>query len=505
MNCKKILAGILSAAMVFTTMSIPAFADDEGTTGSVAVSGVKIAEGKTYDTIQEAYNEIKTELETKAGLVEQPLNEDDFKAFFTDGGKITWTISGKQQVIDPYTFSFGRKANYFGEGLHITEIDIVGDKNAELDLSTVAGKSIDGKNDINNTLALPYNWWGTGENTALKCKNITFNSIKYMPSGTFQNGSLVTTYEFDGCTFNGNLYSYQNFDVDMTIKNSTFNAPNGETSYAFMSQGQGGTITLDNNKIYGYTRGINLERETADFFVTNNTIESNVSEPDRGAVQITDGKSFVVTGNTIDVNGGNAFWFHSAAKNSNATYTISENNIKAPYLANDDTTFGVNDRITCIGNIYNDTDILNCMEKEAATATKSTVTAISANGWTTYTDSGIYTVGNENYGVMRFMFSANFDANKVTNIGIKYISSSFGTPTDGEQATGEICNATDGANKNAVQGDINNIDINKPLAEKYYAAAFIKVDGKTYWSDPISCTLNTSKKLEGYTPQGGNE
>ena len=103
------------------------------------------------------------------------------------------------------------------------------------------------------------------------------------------------------------------------------------------------------------------------------------------------------------------------------------------------------------------------------------------------------------------MFSANFDANKVTNIGIKYISSSFGTPTDGEQATGEICNATDGANKNAVQGDINNIDINKPLAEKYYAAAFIKVDGKTYWSDPISCTLNTTKKLEGYTPQGGNE
>ena len=53
--------------------------------------------------------------------------------------------------------------------------------------------------------------------------------------------------------------------------------------------------------------------------------------------------------------------------------------------------------------------------------------------------------------------------------------------------------------------DINNIDINKPLAEKYYAAAFIKVDGKTYWSDPISCTLNTTKKLEGYTPQGGNE
>ena len=73
MKLKKLLAGFVSAAMIMGTMMLPTFADDAvptGTTGSVAVSGVKIAEGKTYDTIQEAYNEIKTELETKAGLVD---------------------------------------------------------------------------------------------------------------------------------------------------------------------------------------------------------------------------------------------------------------------------------------------------------------------------------------------------------------------------------------------------------------------------------------------------
>lgn len=334
---------------------------------AVEVSGVKIAEGKRYGNIQDAYNAIKAELEAKAGLSEQGMSEEDFNDFFTEGGKITWTISGEHKVTDSRMFSFGRAANRFGEGRLITEINIVGDENAVLDLS-----------DVNGTFALPYNWWNVADstNTALKCSNITFNGIKSMPSATYQCTLYPTTYEFDGCTFNGNLYSYQNFDVDMTIKNSTFNAPDNVTTYALMSQGLGGTITLDNNKIYGYTRGINLQRETADFIVTNNTIESDVSEPDRGAVQITDGKSFVVTGNTIDVSGGNAFWFHSAAKNSNVTYTISENNIKAPYLANDDTTFGVNDKITCIGNIYNDTDILNCMEKEATEATKSTVEAM---------------------------------------------------------------------------------------------------------------------------------
>ena len=248
--------------------------------------------------IQEAYEAVKAMLVENSGLAEQPLSEEAFNAFFTDGGKITWTIYGSQKVTDKRMFSFGRAANRFGEGRHITEIDIVGgNSSASLDLSAV-----------NGTFALPYNWWNVEEsvNTALKCKNITFDGIKYMPSATYQCTLHSTTYEFDGCTFNGNLYSYQNFDVEMTIKNCVFNAP-ANTQYAFMSQGKGGTITLDGNTFNGYTRGINLQRATADFIITNNVIKSDCSEADRGAIQLTDGKSFVVTGNTVDVNAGNAF------------------------------------------------------------------------------------------------------------------------------------------------------------------------------------------------------
>ncbi len=333
----------------------------------VTIGGIAgVAE--SYATVQEAYEAVKQMLLENSGLVEQPLSEEAFNAFFTDGGKITWTIYGKQKVTDKRMFSFGRAANRFGEGLHITEIDIIGgNSSASLDLSAV-----------NGTFALPYNWWNVEEsvNTALKCKNITFNGIKSMPSATYQCTLHSTTYEFDGCTFNGDLYSYQNFDVEMTIKNCTFNAP-ANTTYAFMSQGLGGKITLENNVISGYTRGINLQRATADFVVTGNTIKSTNSEPDRGAIQLTDGRSFVVTGNTVDVNAGNAFWFHNAATNADVTYTISGNDIKAPYLGYSGVTaFDVNTKIISSGNKFNNTDTLHCMKKEATVAEATNLTAI---------------------------------------------------------------------------------------------------------------------------------
>ena len=333
----------------------------------VTISGIA-GVSESYDTIQDAYEAVKAMLVANSGLVEQPLSEEAFNAFFTDGGKITWTIYGNQKVTDKRMFSFGRAANRFGEGRHITEINIVGgNSSAALDLTAV-----------NGTFALPYNWWNVEEsvNTALKCKNITFNGIKYMPSATYQCTLHPTTYEFDGCTFNGNLYSYQNFDVNMTIKNCTFNA-HANTQYAFMSQGKGGTITLDNNMFNNYTRGINLERATADFVITNNTIRSTVSEPDRGAIQLTDGKSFVVTGNKVDVNAGNAFWFHNAATNANVTYTISNNDIKAPYIGYSGvTTFDVNTKITSSGNKFNSTDTTKCMKKGATVAEATNLTAI---------------------------------------------------------------------------------------------------------------------------------
>ena len=334
----------------------------------VTVSGIAGYENVVFATLQDAYNEISPKVEALSGLGQEvTCTPDQFDAFYTDGGKITWTIYEPQKLTEKLTFSFGRKASYYGQR-SLTEINVVaGNSSAALDLSAT-----------NGTFALPYNWWGDSvSNITFLFKGITFDGIKSIPA-TWANQTMRTPYTFDGCTFNGSLYGYHDYNIDLTIKNCTFNAP-ANTQYAIVLQsttGIPGIVTLDGNTFNGYTRGINMQRPGTSFIVTNNTITSTVSESDRGAIQITDGASFVVTGNTVNVNAGNAFWFHDAATNADVTYTISDNDITAPYLGYSGASFDVNPKITSAGNKFNSTDTQLCMKKGATEATATNLTAI---------------------------------------------------------------------------------------------------------------------------------
>ena len=329
--------------------------------------------GQAYASTQEAYEAVQPQVSTVFGLGQEAFSDGDtdkcakFDELFPDG-KITWTIYGEQKLTDPYMLSFGRKASYFGART-LKEIEVVGgNSQATLDLT-----------GTNGTFALPYNWWGsTVDNIKITFKGITFKGIESIP-GTWATPEQETPYTFENCTFNGKVYGYHDYNINLTIKNCTFNAPEN-TQYALMLQsttGITGKVTVEGCTFNGYTRGINLQRPNTDFVVTNNTIRSTVSEPDRGAIQLTDGKSFVVTGNTVDVNAGNAFWFHNAATNGNVTYTISNNNIKAPYIGYSGVTaFDVNTKITSSGNKFNNTDTTKCMKKEATVAEATNLTAI---------------------------------------------------------------------------------------------------------------------------------
>ena len=348
----------------------------------VTIKGIAGYERYAFSTISEAYAEISPKVAALGGLGQETCLAENFNAFYTDNGKITWTIYGKQTlvgkgtkdsqnndiVVDNYTLTFGRAASYYGDR-SLTKIEVkAGNESAALDLSAT-----------NGTFALPYNWWGqTVKNIEISFAGIIFDGIKSIP-GTWATPEQETPYTFDHCTFNGNIYGYHDYNINLTIKNSTFNAPDS-TQYAIMLQsttGISGKVTLDNNTFNNYTRGVNFQRPGTTFLFTNNTIKSTVVEPDRGVIQLTDGKQFVVTGNIVDVNVGNAFWFHDAATNSDVTYTINNNNIKAAYIGYSGvTSFNVNDKITFSSNIFNNTDTTKCMKKGATVAEATNLTAI---------------------------------------------------------------------------------------------------------------------------------
>lgn len=347
----------------------------------VTIKGIAGYERYAFSSVSKAYDEISPKVAALAGLGQESCSADAFNAFYTDNGKITWTIYGKQTlvgkdakdsqnndiVVDNNSLTFGRAASYYG-GRSLTKIEVkAGNESAALDLSAT-----------NGTFALPYNWWGENiKNCEVSFTGITFDGVKSIPS-TWASQAQSTPYTFDSCTFNGSVYGYHDYNINLTIQNSTFNAPEN-TAYAVTLQsttGINGTVTLDHNTFNGYTRGVNFQRPGTIFLFTNNTITSTVSKPDRAAIQLTDGKQFVVTGNTVDVNAGNAFWFHNAATNGNVTYTISNNNIQAPYLGYYATTFDVNPKITSSDNNFNNTDTNKCMKKDATVAEATNLTAI---------------------------------------------------------------------------------------------------------------------------------
>lgn len=343
-------------------------------TSGVTIKGIAGYEHRAFATVADAYSEINPKVAALGGLGQETCSKEAFDALYTDDAKITWTIYGKQALVagsegkDAHTFTFGRAASYYRNDCNIAAIIVKGgNDSAALDLSATGG-----------TFALPYNWWGENiKNCEVSFTGITFDGVKSIPS-TWASQVQSTPYTFDRCTFNGSVYGYHDYNINLTIQNSTFNAPEN-TGYAVTLQsetGINGTVTLDHNTFNGYTRGVNLQRPGTDFIFTNNTITSTVSKPDRAAIQLTDGKSFTVTGNTVRVNAGNAFWFHSAATNEAVTYEISNNNIQAPYIGYSAASFDVNSKITSSGNNFNSTDTTRCMEKEATEATATNLTAI---------------------------------------------------------------------------------------------------------------------------------
>ena len=369
---KKFLSVALAFLMLAVMLPVTAMAADGYVTVTITYNGefsiakadaVTAAEatinGQQYSTLKAA--------------------QDAFAALFADNAALFTRYDDPTKTVDKVTYSvYG--AVEAGTDKMITLS--AGPRNkVSVDLLGYDNAKINGKVSIGADVAGGYPTWTIVEG-AFNVKNIEFTdgvSIS-MSGGMYNDDPTETTDKMNitGCTFRAQLYTYHNDPATTRIENITNNTfiNDGTTDYAYVHQGSQfrgttNTVNFENNMVTGYTRGINLQSNKTDFVVDNNTITSTNSESNRGAVQLTDAKTCAVTNNTIDVNGGNAIFFHEAATNMKASYTINNNKIKAPYLIYNNTALTENN-IQSQGNTLDIANPGKAMTKETGAIDSTT-------------------------------------------------------------------------------------------------------------------------------------
>ena len=453
MNCKKILVGILSAAMVFTTMAIPAFADESET---------KVAEINKigYNTLTAAITAASAnDTVTLLSNVTESITVENGKNITLDlNGKTLTNVEGNDTIKNYGT---------------LTIEDNSTDKNGKVD-------------NVSHAKAALINY----EDSSVTLKSGTFARSSELGTDSGANGnSWYTIANFGAMEINNNV----------TVENSgTFSSliTNGYYDATKVTDPKTATLTINGGK---FTGG-----------------KWTVKNDDKGKLVINNGEfthlanfgGVVLNNNIATINGGTFVDDGSRKWALGTVYAQGGNNAGITTITDGKftgklTQETIGAKISISGGTFNTNVNSYCAEGFAPTKNADGTFTVKEKGitWDYGTDSGIYTaVDGNNYGVMRFMFSTDINANDVTKIGIKYISSKLENPTNGETAAGT--NVEGETKKNAVQGDIIKIPTNN--TNTYYAAAFIEVGGKTYWSAPISCTLDKERTLAGYTEGGNN-
>lgn len=204
-------------------------------------------------------------------------------------------------------------------------------------------------------------------------------------TGTAPNGLYPTQAYFDGINFKVNncklegikIYHYNNVKGNITFTNNIFDGTGTTDAYAVHLQGSATeplTINISNNIISNYARGINIDQKTAEATIKDNTIKDLCGITKEGntygsAIQLTQGTSITVTDNTISTENVNALHFY---KGLEADVTISNNNIKAPYLLWNEANLDQS-KITSSGNTLDIANRDKAMTKTGAIDSTTTI------------------------------------------------------------------------------------------------------------------------------------
>ena len=293
----------------------------------------------TYDSLTAAmvaWRESKNILTTGGNMGGHP-------AELTSVDTISWVISGSVGTDDGTgvvgTSGSLLSGGYIYPSIAINNVYIKGVNNAEL------------KNEIGGDYAL-----SSGG------KNVVYDGITFPEYVSFNSKAENVT--FKNCTFKGGLKVMQAANV--TVDNCKFEG-NGTNDYAFFAQQVANNmkkVDFKNNTVSGFMRGLNVQAGDAVVTISGNTIK-NISGKTDGftygsAIQLTRGKTFTVTSNTISNVDVNALHIYSGCVAD--SIVISDNDITAAYLCWNEANYT---NVTSSGNALNITNAGKCVTKTA--------------------------------------------------------------------------------------------------------------------------------------------
>ena len=297
----------------------------------------------TFDTLTaaaKAWRESKN-IVTGGGTMGQHPAE------LTSVDAISWIISGKVNSGDGAGVNGGGSllsGGYIYPSIEIKNIYVKGVNNAEL------------KNEI----VTP-----SSDALSAAAKNVVYDGITFPEYMCFNTKAENVT--FKNCTFKGGLKVMK--AINVTVDNCKFEG-DGTNDYAFFAQAVPANsmkaVQFNNNTVSGFMRGLNVHAEGAAVTISGNTIKNITGKTDGftygSAIQLTRGKTFTVTNNTVSDVAVNAFHIYNGCAAD--SIVIKDNNISAAYLCWNEANYDMS-KVTFSGNTLNATDTVNCVTKTA--------------------------------------------------------------------------------------------------------------------------------------------
>ena len=292
----------------------------------------------TYDSLTAA---AKAWRESK-GIATSGGNMGGHPADLTSVDSISWVISGSVGTGDGTgvvgTSGSLLSGGYIYPSVAINNVYIKGVNNAEL------------KNELGSDYALTAGG-----------KNVVYDGITFPEYVSFNSGAENVT--FKNCTFKGGLKVMQ--AINVTVNNCKFEG-DGSKDYALFAQAVPANsmkaVQLNNNTVSGFMRGLNVEAGDAVVTISGNTIK-NITGKTGGygsAIQLTRGKTFTVTNNTVSDVAVNAFHIYKGCAAD--SIVIKGNSISADYLCWNEANYDMS-KVTSSDNTTNITKVDKCVTK----------------------------------------------------------------------------------------------------------------------------------------------